>query len=59
MTTSTSDEPAARRPETGWSRARRLREKPALRTCLAPVEDPDSPHAPHTASEWNIVRGED
>jgi hypothetical protein len=59
VTTSTSDKPIARRPETGWHRARRLREKPALRTCLAPVEDPEGPQSPHTAAEWNIVRGED
>jgi hypothetical protein len=59
VTASTSDKPIARRPETGWHRARRLREKPALRTCLAPVEDPEGPQSPHTAAEWNIVRGED
>jgi len=58
VTVSTSGEPLARRPETGWSRARRLREKPALRTCLPSVEDPDGPQLRHTA-EWNIVRGED
>jgi hypothetical protein len=59
VTAPTSDKPVARRPETGWSRARRLREKPALRTCLPPVEDPDGPPSSHTAAEWNIVRGED
>jgi hypothetical protein len=59
MTTPTRDEPVARRPETGWSRARRLREKPALRTCVSAVGDPEGPQRPDTAPEWNIVRGED
>ena len=58
MTASASGKPLVRRPETGWSRARRLREKPALRTCLAPVEDPEGPELTHTA-EWNIIRGDD
>ncbi|GAA3309344.1 hypothetical protein [Streptomyces cinereospinus] len=59
MTTSTSDEPVVRRPETGWSTARRLRLRSELRTWLPAVESPDGPRAPHSAPEGNIVRGED
>ncbi|AWW42302.1 MULTISPECIES: hypothetical protein [Streptomyces] len=57
--TSTGDKPVVRRPETGWSRARRLRGKTTPRTCLPAVEGPDCPRAPHIGQEWNIVRGED
>ncbi|MEV5313334.1 MULTISPECIES: hypothetical protein [unclassified Streptomyces] len=59
MTTPTSDKPVARRPETGWSRARRMKEKPALRTCVSAVRDPEGPARPDLALEGNIVRGED
>ncbi|MER6346867.1 hypothetical protein ACWC10_35685 [Streptomyces sp. NPDC001595] len=59
MTTPTTEKPLTRRTETGWSRARRLKEKPALRTCLSAVEDREGPQTSHTAAEWNIVRGED
>ncbi|MFC9910689.1 MULTISPECIES: hypothetical protein [unclassified Streptomyces] len=59
MTTSAREKPAVRRLETGWSKARRLRGKAVLRTCLPAVEGPDGPRTSHTGQEWNIVRGED
>ncbi|MET9777270.1 hypothetical protein ABZ023_23875 [Streptomyces sp. NPDC006367] len=59
MTADTSEKPAVRRPETGWSRARRLRGKGAPRTWVPAVEDGDTPHAPRAGQESNIVRGED
>ncbi len=55
----TSEKPVVRRPETGWSTARRLREKAALRTCLPAVEDRATPGTAPSGAEWNIVRGED
>ncbi|WP_037837401.1 MULTISPECIES: hypothetical protein [unclassified Streptomyces] len=59
MTTmDTSDKPV-RRPETGWSRARRLRGKAALRTCLPAVEDRAATRPARSEPDWNIVRGED
>ncbi|MER8220237.1 hypothetical protein ABTZ58_06495 [Streptomyces sp. NPDC094143] len=51
------DKMLLRRPETGWSKARRLRGKAAPRTCLPAVEDRAAPA--HSGPEWNIVRGED
>jgi hypothetical protein len=59
VTTDASEKPVARRPETGWSEARRLRGKSALRTWLPAVEDRSGPRTPRSGSEWNIVRGED
>ncbi|WP_248502296.1 hypothetical protein [Streptomyces sp. D2-8] len=55
----TSEKPVARQHETGWSKARRLRGKAALRTCLPAVEDRSAQGAAHSGAEWNIVRGED
>ncbi|MFE6526846.1 hypothetical protein [Streptomyces sp. NPDC057794] len=55
----TPEKPAVRRPETGWSKARRLRGKAALRTCLPAVEDRAAPGATLPGPEGNIVRGED
>jgi hypothetical protein len=55
----TSDKPAVRRQETGWSQARRLRSKGAMRTWVPAVEDGDLPRAPQAGQESNIVRGED
>ncbi|MFF6879347.1 MULTISPECIES: hypothetical protein [unclassified Streptomyces] len=55
----TSEKPVVRRHETGWSTARRLREKAAPRTCLPAVEDRGTPGAVRSGAEWNIVRGED
>lgn len=46
------------RPETGWSRARRLHGKGDLRTCLPAVEDRVGPTTAHTGED-NIFRGED
>ncbi|GGV39034.1 hypothetical protein [Streptomyces griseoflavus] len=54
-----SDKPRLRRPETGWARARRLRGKEPLRTCLPAVERAVPAPAPDTGPETNIVRGED
>ncbi|MFI6374131.1 hypothetical protein [Streptomyces sp. NPDC050546] len=54
-----SDKPTRRRPETGWSKARRLRGKAPLRTCLPAVENRAAPGIAHSGPEWNIVRGED
>lgn len=55
----TSEKPVVRQLETGWSKARRLRGKAALRTCLPAVEDRSAPGVRHSGAEWNIVRGED
>ncbi|CAL9649891.1 hypothetical protein [Streptomyces sp. enrichment culture] len=55
----TPEKTAVRRPETGWSKARRLRGKAALRTCLPAVEDRAAPGTARSGPEWNIVRGED
>jgi hypothetical protein len=54
-----SDKPVVRRPETGWSKARRLRGKAALRTCLPAVEDRATTRTARSEPDWNIVRGED
>ncbi|MGW0336246.1 hypothetical protein ACWD0J_31110 [Streptomyces sp. NPDC003011] len=59
MTAQISDQPVVRRPETGWSRARRLRGARALRTCLPAVEDGNAPRTAQTGTEGNIFRGED
>ncbi|MET7689402.1 hypothetical protein ABZT06_15740 [Streptomyces sp. NPDC005483] len=58
MTPQTVEKPVARRPETGWSRARRLHGKGDLRTCLPAVDDRV---VATTAGmgEGNIFRGED
>ncbi|WP_053752178.1 hypothetical protein [Streptomyces sp. MMG1533] len=59
MTAQTSEKPVARRPETGWSRARRLRGQRALLTCLPAVEDESTRPATQPGREGNIFRGED
>ncbi|MDL5205556.1 hypothetical protein [Streptomyces sp. ALI-76-A] len=59
MTAQTSEKPVVRRPETGWSRARRLRGGRAPRTCLPAVEDRNAPRTAQTGTEGNIFRGED
>ncbi|MDT0398354.1 MULTISPECIES: hypothetical protein [Streptomyces] len=51
------DRPRTRRAETGWARARRLRGKDPLRTCLPAMDRGTTPTAPN--AEENIVRGED
>ncbi|WP_020134767.1 hypothetical protein [Streptomyces sp. 351MFTsu5.1] len=58
MTPQTAPISVVRRPETGWSRARRLHGKGDLRTCLPAVDEPGGPTTAHTAED-NIVRGED
>ncbi|MEU6357549.1 hypothetical protein ABZ896_51020 [Streptomyces sp. NPDC047072] len=58
MTPQTAQKSVVRRPETGWSRARRLHDKAELRTCLPAVEEHTGTTTAHTG-EWNIVRGED
>ncbi|MFF8970053.1 hypothetical protein [Streptomyces sp. NPDC014995] len=61
MTSHTEEKPAtARKPETGWARARRLRRgDPALRTCIPATEAPGSMPGTRPWPEGNIVRGED
>ncbi|KAB1140381.1 hypothetical protein F7R91_36295 [Streptomyces luteolifulvus] len=59
MTSQSSVKTVARLPETGWSRARRLRGECALRTCLPAVEDERVPLTTESGPERNIVRGED
>ncbi|MEW1867065.1 MULTISPECIES: hypothetical protein [Streptomyces] len=57
MTPETSDRP--RRTETGWARARRLRDEDPLRTCLPAVDRGTTSTTPNASAEENIVRGED
>lgn len=59
MITESTDIPRTRRPETGWARARRLRDQDPLRTCLPAVDRDTTLAAPVTWAEENIVRGED
>lgn len=59
VTTETSGKPVARRLETGWSQARRLRSRGVPRTCVPAVEDGSTTRAPQPGQESNIVRGED
>ncbi|MEU3663567.1 hypothetical protein AB0E77_28070 [Streptomyces sp. NPDC032940] len=59
MSADTSEKPVVRRLETGWSQARRLRGKGAVRTWVPAVEDGDVPRTPQTGQESNIVRGDD
>ncbi|GKQ35026.1 hypothetical protein [Streptomyces sp. A012304] len=60
MTSHTVEKPAARRPETGWARARRLRrQSPALRTWIPAVDAPGVVLGPRSAPEGHIIRGED
>ncbi|MBJ6642240.1 hypothetical protein ACWDLL_09890 [Streptomyces griseoincarnatus] len=59
MITEKTDKPRTRRPETGWARARRLRDQEPLRTCLPAVDRDPVPAAPAGWAEGNIVRGED
>jgi hypothetical protein len=58
VTSQTVEKPLARRPETGWSRARRLHGTGGLRTCLPAVEDRIAGSRTGTG-EGNIFRGED
>ncbi|WP_320782344.1 hypothetical protein [Streptomyces sp. CRN 30] len=58
MITDTGETPA-RRPETGWSKARARRGAGAVRTSLPAVEEAGGRRAPRPGPEQNIVRGED
>jgi hypothetical protein len=58
VTPQTVQKSVARRPESGWSRARRLHGKGDLRTCLPAVADRVGPTTSHTGED-NIFRGED
>ncbi|WP_432136427.1 MULTISPECIES: hypothetical protein [unclassified Streptomyces] len=61
VTAHTEEKPAAaRRPETGWARARRLRRADrALRTWIPAVIGPDPAQGTRRGVEGTIVRGED
>ncbi|MHC3467174.1 hypothetical protein ACYF6T_00520 [Streptomyces sp. 7R007] len=59
MTSHTSEKLMTRRPETGWSKARRLRDKGGVRTCLPAVADEAAARTAQPGPEGNIVRGED
>ncbi|WP_078914038.1 hypothetical protein [Streptomyces sp. NRRL S-37] len=59
MTSETTDQPRPRRAETGWARARRLRGKDPLRTCLPAVDRGTTSTTPNASAEGNIVRGDD
>ncbi|KQX67528.1 MULTISPECIES: hypothetical protein [unclassified Streptomyces] len=60
MTAHIRNDPATRRAESGWARARRLRRAGAApRTCLAAVAAPGAAAGMQSGPEWNIVRGED
>jgi hypothetical protein len=58
VTSQIVEKPVARRPETGWSRTRRLQGKGDLRTCLPAIEDRTATTTASTG-EGNIFRGED
>ncbi|MES5817467.1 hypothetical protein [Streptomyces sp. RG80] len=59
MTAHILEKPVARRPETGWARARRLRERAGMRTCVPAVVESDGSSTVCLSTEGNIVRGED
>ncbi|MFG3200649.1 hypothetical protein [Streptomyces sp. NPDC048192] len=58
VTAQPTEKPSLPYAETGWAKARRRRNR-GVRTCLAAVMDRDSAQQRRTASEDNIVRGED
>ncbi|WTX11507.1 hypothetical protein OG303_05400 [Streptomyces sp. NBC_00005] len=59
MTSHTSEKLVIRRPETGWSKARRRRGKGVVRTCVPAVLDQGATRTDQPAPEGNIVRGDD
>ena len=59
MTTHTTDKLVLRRPETGWSQARRRRGEGVVRTCVPAVLDQGTTRTGQPDGEGNIVRGED
>ncbi|WP_037851118.1 hypothetical protein [Streptomyces sp. NRRL S-340] len=61
MLAHTMEKPAVQPAESGWARARRLRDR-HVRTCLPAVEDRGGTQRERgrgDGGEWNIVRGED
>ncbi|MFJ5263229.1 hypothetical protein ACIQAC_22455 [Streptomyces sp. NPDC088387] len=58
MTENSGGKVVGRRPETGWSKARRLRGE-GIRTCLPAVRGQEPAPLAQTGAEENIVRGED
>ncbi|GAA3207924.1 hypothetical protein ACFQE4_30130 [Streptomyces thermocoprophilus] len=59
MTPHAKETTPARRPETGWAEARRLRREQALRTWMPAVEEPGGPPSRQSVADTHIVRGED
>ncbi|MGY6026649.1 hypothetical protein [Streptomyces spinosirectus] len=59
MTAQTTEKLVIRRPESGWSKARRLRGKGVVRTCIPAVPESDATRTDQYGPEENIVRGED
>ncbi|MFI5683288.1 hypothetical protein [Streptomyces sp. NPDC051636] len=58
MTAHITEKPVARFPETGWSKARRRRNR-GLRTCLPAIVDRGAAREEYRGPDGNIVRGED
>ncbi|MEV7149053.1 hypothetical protein AB0O05_21445 [Streptomyces sp. NPDC093084] len=58
MTAETLGTTVVCRPETGWARARRLRGRGGVRTCLRATLDHE-PRGTRRDDDWNVVRGED
>ncbi|MGW0710676.1 hypothetical protein ACWD4G_32760 [Streptomyces sp. NPDC002643] len=58
MTRDTKEKSDVRVAETGWAKARRVRER-KVRTCVAALVDGSAPPALSAGREGNIVRGED
>ncbi|MFE7173164.1 hypothetical protein [Streptomyces sp. NPDC057616] len=59
MTAQTSVKLVIRRPESGWSKARRRRGEGVVRTCIPAVPEGDATRTDQYGQEGNIVRGED
>ncbi|MFI6659252.1 hypothetical protein ACIBL8_27395 [Streptomyces sp. NPDC050523] len=59
MTAQTTEKLVICRPESGWSKARRLRGKGVVRTCIPAVPESDATRTDQYGLEENIVRGED
>jgi hypothetical protein len=57
VTTEASNPIVVRRAETGWARARRLREQ-GIRTCVRATLDTTAGRL-RLGDDWNVVRGED
>jgi hypothetical protein len=59
VTAQTTEKLVIRRPESGWSKARRLRGKGVVRTCIPAVPGSDVTRTDQYGPEENIVLGED